>query len=570
MMRTVPSSGNQEIKLYLRTYYSLLRSSRPVQIQTLAEAHKRMHSALHVKAHEPDPDFAAFIYSVFRLPQCINKIDLVIMGQSERVFREHGFEGIVNWETVVAPGRRRRSFYDGQSTLAVYIASRSDIDDLVPILTAYQIEQHKLHYRLNSPFVIDLLEKIIEGDGDPSLTELQELSRLSGIPADDLGRLSQIWKQDTANQLLSIATRRQSISIRSLAGSLADYKRATRRWWQKVESKLPRISFPERPVYFVSSNTHSMANLLSGYALTIAPKLQAFIDDGQSPELLREHRDILQSNVPSSLENFLYYVFKKYQVAYPEDVKRHIAHEESLGIARIPSEHAFDIEVQIVSLRRLQPELFDPRVRCPNDDNLAASDALIINIDYPLGMAAYQVLTEIARNVADVRGVYVMGKAATLNGRIGDVMIPNVVHDEHSLNTYLFQNDINAGDVAPFLSYGTVMDNQKAITVPGTYLQNDRYMAVFYQEGYTDMEMEAGPFLSGVYEMARPTRHPYDELVNLQNAPFPIGIVHYASDTPFSKGKNLGAQNLSYYGMDPTYATMIAVIRAIFNNELRN
>lgn len=570
MIRTVPSSGNQEINLYLRTYYSLLRSTRPVQIQTLVEAHKRMHSALHIKANEPEPDFAAFIYSVFRLPQCISKIELVIMGQSARVFREHGFDDIENWETVLAPGRRRKSFYDGKSTLAVYIASRSDIDDLVPILAAYQIEQRKLHHRLNSPWVIELLNSINEGDGDLSIAELQKLASLTNIPADDLGRLAQIWQKDTADQLLSIANKRQSISIRSLAGSLADYKRATRRWWLKVERRLPDISFAERPVYFVSSNTHGVANLLSGYALTIENELQHYINDGQSPELHREYQNILESHVPSSLENYLYYVLKKYQADYPEDRTKQIAHEENLGISRIPSADAFDIQVQVISLRRLLPELFDPRVRCPGDNRLAESDALIINIDYPLGMAAYQVLTELSRNVADVRGVYVLGKAATLNGRIGDVMIPNVVHDEHSLNTYLFQNDINASDVAPFLAYGTVMDNQKAITVPGTFLQNEGYMSIFYQEGYTDMEMEAGPYLSAIYEMVRPTRHPYNEIVNLQIAPFPIGIVHYASDTPFSKGKNLGAQTLSYYGMDPTYATMIAVIRAIFNNELGN
>ena len=568
MLRTVPSSGNQEINLYLRTYYSLLRSSRAVQIQTLVEAHKRMHSALHVKANDPDPDLAAFIYSILRLPACLDQIDLVLMGQSERVFHEHGFDDVENWQTVSAPGRRRRSFYDGKSTLAVYIASRSDIDDIVPMLTAYQIEQRKLHYRLNSPSVKELLVTIKEGDGNPSFAELQLLADLTDIPVDDLGRLSQIWVNDTADKMLLIANHKQSIAIRSLAGSLADYKRATRRWWLEVEHRLPDISFAERPVYFVSSNTHSMANLLSGYALTLERELQDCIKDARSPELQREYHDIIESNVPSSLENYLYYVLKKYQADYPDDRELQIRHEEQLGIARIPSTHAFDIEVQVVSLNQLNPDYFDPRILIPGQEALVDSDALIINIDYPLGMAAYQVLTELARNVADVRGVYVMGKAATLNGRIGDVMIPHVVHDEHSLNTYLFQNDINANDVAPYLAYGTVMDNQKAITVPGTFLQNEGYMSIFYQEGYTDMEMEAGPYLSGVYEMVRPTRHPYNELVNLQNATFPIGIVHYASDTPFSKGKNLGARNLSYYGMDPTYATMVAILRAIFKNEL--
>jgi hypothetical protein len=69
--------------------------------------------------------------------------------------------------------------------------------------------------------------------------------------------------------------------------------------------------------------------------------------------------------------------------------------------------------------------------------------------------------------------------------------------------------------------------------------------------------------------MIRPQRYPSNEIVNLYHAPFPIGILHYASDTPFSKGKNLGAQNLSYFGMDPTYATMIAILRSILAEEIR-
>ena len=57
------------------------------------------------------------------------------------------------------------------------------------------------------------------------------------------------------------------------------------------------------------------------------------------------------------------------------------------------------------------------------------------------------------------------------------------------------------------------------------------------------------------------------KIVNLHNIPFPIGILHYASDTPFSKGKNLGTHSLSYYGMDPTYATSIAILKRIFARE---
>jgi hypothetical protein len=382
-------------------------------------------------------------------------------------------------------------------------------------------------------------------------------------------RIYRVWRDRLPQRLLTIATKKQDIAIRSLSGSLADYRRATRRWWRHVEEVLPDVTFADRPAYFISSNTHSMANLLSGYPLIQEQKLVRYIQEEGTPELRQEYEDIQRENVPSSRENFLYYVWKKYEQTHPEAIAERLTHEERMGIFRIPSEYtAFDIEVQVVLLNQLRTELMDPRLQLPAIEQLHNSNALIINIDYPLGLGAYQVLNEIARNIDEVRGAFIMGKAATLNGRIGDVMIPNVVHDEHSANTYLFRNCFSADDVRPFLVYGSVLDNQKAITVPGTFLQNQKYMAVFYKEGYTDLEMEAGPYMSSIYEMSRPKGHPYNEIVNLYETAFPIGVLHYASDTPFSKGQNLGAQNLSYFGMDPTYATMIAVLRRLLAAEL--
>ena len=79
--------------------------------------------------------------------------------------------------------------------------------------------------------------------------------------------------------------------------------------------------------------------------------------------------------------------------------------------------------------------------------------------------------------------------------------------------------------------------------------------------------MEAGPYLSAAYEMYRPKRYPANEIVNLYGIPFDLGIVHYASDKPLSKGKNLGAASMSYFGMDPTYASALAILRRIFKLE---
>ncbi len=570
MDRTTPTSANEDIQLYMRTYYSLLRSTSPVQIKTLIEAHKRMRSALHVHANELYPDWAALTYTLIRLPACIHDVKLVVMGQSADVFNAHGYPDVQNWQEVTAPGRRRRSFFDGKHTLAVYIASRSDIDDLVPMLTAYQIERRKLRTLLDRPPALALLQRLVQQASVCDEDTCRRLAELTETEAADWQRLSNLLGPQMAPVLLKMVQQPFSLSIRSLAGSLAHYRRATRRWWENVARQVNGIDLERRPVYFVSSNTHSLVNLLSGYPLQYEETLQAFLHERGSEALLNEYQGIVREQLPSSRENFMYYAWKKYEQAHPSAATERLKHERQQGILRIPSAlNAFDIEMQVIDLGRLQQRWLDPRLRLPGIERLRHSNALIINIDYPLGMGAYQVLNEISRNCAEIRGVFIMGKAATLNGRIGDVMIPNVVHDEHSLNTYLFRNCFCADDVTPYLVYGSVLDNQKAITVPGTFLQNGDYMAVFYQEGYTDMEMEAGPYLSSIYEMVRPKRHPYNEIVNLTSTPFLVGILHYASDTPFSKGKNLGAASLSYYGMDPTYATTIAILRTLMQDEIR-
>ena len=119
-----------------------------------------------------------------------------------------------------------------------------------------------------------------------------------------------------------------------------------------------------------------------------------------------------------------------------------------------------------------------------------------------------------------------------------------------------------------YLNFGSVFDNQKAVTVRGTFLQNRDFMHVFYEEGYTDIEMEAGPYLSALYEDIYPRRYPVNEIVNLFiNAPYDIGLIHYASDTPISKRQSLLSKSLSYFGVDATYATSVAVLRRILSQE---
>ena len=567
MERTVPVRSSEEIDLYLRTIYSLLRSTTEVRIRSLEEAHLGMNSSLHTLARENVPDVSALIYSLLRLPQCIIQIHKIILGQIKDNFIQHGFGDVEAWQEVCAKARRRRCFFDGKDQMACYIASRSDIDDVVPILTALQIEWNKLHLILNTLPESLILQAL---PSDPKA--FAALAKDLQMGEDDLARLYTILGDDFTLTLQTIASRTSDFRLQLLNGSLNDYRKATSIWWQNVERQFPEIT--ARPVYFISSNTHSVANLLSGFALGKKKELLDFVREEDSV-LQAEWEEIESTDGRSIKENFFYYALKKYE-ATPQGNplnKEQIAFEQQRGIERFPSIHAFDVEMEIIDLARLDPNTIDLRLQPSQSKNfnwefLRQSHALIINIDYPLGYAAYNLMSKIAENTAGILGIYIMGKAASLNGVRGDVILPNVVYDEHSKNTYLFDNHFSAGDVAPYLTYGTVLDNQKAVSVMGTFLQNSTIMDVIYREGYTDVEMEAGPYLSAIYELFRPQRYPVNEIVNLHQLPFDLGILHYVSDMPKTKGRNLGAGALSYAGVDPTYAVTLTILRRIMKQEL--
>ena len=133
MDRATPGTVNEEIELYMRTYYSLLRSSGEVEVRSLEETHSGMNASLHQGANSPELDLAAFVYCALRLPLCITEVRLMLLGQSAEVFSRGGYPDIERWTVFRTAARRRKMFFDGQETLAVFINSISDIDDLIPL-----------------------------------------------------------------------------------------------------------------------------------------------------------------------------------------------------------------------------------------------------------------------------------------------------------------------------------------------------------------------------------------------------------------------------------------------------
>jgi hypothetical protein len=563
-------AGKREVEMYTRTYRSLLQSSGDVGLKALIQAHYNIDSSLHPGARANEPDMSAFIYSILRLPPEILRSNRILLGQSDEVFRSQGVP-VDQWQPVTATARRRKWYFDGKNTLAAYIASETDIDDIVPTLVALQIEWNKFHWLLNvDPTTMQLLESRVDRSS-PVFGEITKVVRERlHINMDDWKRLDLIWGDLMWPNLLVMGRDSKNISMRMLGGTYVDFARTARRWWGPIEKLLTDLRIEKRPIYFISSNMHSLANLLGGMPVRRQDELTRFALSGADAFLVEECRKLKEGSSPGSWQNFMYYVARDYARSSNgrEFARARPIEEQERGIWYVGARQGLDLDAQVFDMSKLRIGDIDERCHVAGIERLVDSRSVILNIDYPLGIASYRVLRELLTNVTDMRGIYILGKAATLNSSIGDVMISNVVLDEHSLNTYWLDNCFSAADISRYLVFGSVLDNQRAVSSKGTFLQNRQFYDFYYQANYTVIEMEAGPYLDAVYEDIYSTRYPIGENINFNRMRFDLGILHYASDTPFTRGKNLGAGSLSYYGMDSTYAAAIAIVRRILDREV--
>ncbi len=565
-LRVPPSSsegmrqavGSEEVELYHRTYTTLLRSSGETRLRVLEPSHAAMNSSLHTLAGSLEElDLGAFLYALARLPASIWQAKVIVMGQESEQFMRAGIGRIEDWEAVEAPARRRRWYDSGEGTLAVLLASTSDLDDVIPTMVAYQLEWNKINALLHGAELPD----------DPEPADVAE--RMGGTESD-WERVDGTWPAGLAAFVQEVRRLRLDLRIRMLGGSQIGYARLTRRWWAPVRATLTDQGLLDRPIYFVSSNPHSIVNLVTQGAGASEDEIVGFVEANGPDYMIEELERFRAERTAGSWENFLYFGARLYYEKQAEDGpawERRRQHERELGVTHLSSRTGLRVSAQVIELAKLNPEGLDSRLGPVDAERLSRSPAVIVNIEYPLGLAAYNILREIAVAHETLRGVYVLGKAATLNADVGDVLISGVIHDEHSGTTYWLDNAFSFDDIAPYLVFGSGLDNQRAVTVKSTFLQNRQYLDFYYREAYTVVEMEAGPFCNAVYEIADADRYPQGEAVNFAKLPIDLGIIHYASDTPYTQARTLGARGLSYYGVDSTYASSVAIMRRILALE---
>ncbi len=552
-----------EVRRFLESYHRLRPHCSELGLRNLEQVHQEMCSSLHRGADAPEVNASAFLYACNRLPACMPQTGKVILASSLSALESNMKTDLHDWQLVRAQKRRRTAYFNGEQTLAVLVTSVSDLDDIIPGLCAYQIEWNKMHRRLKqSPLGPELAL------GRASASALgTEVRQVLGLNRADYETLQGLWGRDWDRKIAAMAGKEKDLLLCNLPMLDEDFQEIARIWWDELLRIFEVYDLPNRPVYLVTSNNHSLVNLSLGFAARHKKEILTCARGMEDPEFVGSFDRVLAED-PDSLFNFLYYAQPFFVRQNPGLAEIVLRMERESGIQRTAALEPLLAEAQVIELDKLRPRRLDPRLGLARPEALARSRAVILNTDYPLGFGAYHLLQNAGERLQQWRGLFVLGKSAAMIGRLGDILIPTQVRDVHFERLYSFQNCFSARNLAPYLHEAAVFDDQRSLTVHGTFLHSWDAVRGLHRADFTGIEMEAGPCLAALADHfpARSTQS--SGCVDLKLPPdFHLGFLHYASDTPYNLRASLLSRPLGLSGLEATYACSLAILQYILDQE---
>jgi len=557
-----------------------------IDIRRLVEHYKAIDPALHPLASDgANIDWAALAYAVRRLPENLTRTFVFLLTDNlptvyaspERLF------------PFVPTEARHRFVYEMMcgKDMVLIRDGLSDLVDFVTCLCIFAVEARKIRYRLNHPdLILAAAESAASVHADPAPAgpapegarpaarsgcgrRASDQVGADGECADDedmeelLGRLTfgeeerrelrRLWPADAPARIRDIVFHRQAFSIDVRKQTNNYNSRLAELWASQVGGAAEALlgarpsDFPdELEVHIVSSNTHSVSNCLNPFFVRRKDEILAWAER----EGLREP---LWDNPFDEVYNFS----RRYLGAFPDRRAELAATEEECGIVRLPETVTTGIQVQLIDAPRVCGHGFDPavaRARCPER-------ALIVNIDYAFGEQAEEIMRSLlllfGRNV---RSVNVLGKAGSLVGSRGDLLLPTAfVEQANDAFQPLPGEDGRTVARLEAALPGREVHAGPLLTVGGTLLQN-RDMLQFYRRiwGCIGLEMEGIWYLRALLEA---------EELGVLRPSSRRRFLYYVSDLPLAAGQSLSERMGPREGIPPLYAITREVLSGLFGAD---
>ena len=508
------------------------------------------------------------LYVTARLPKGIEKCRFIKLIAAEG-YNNSGFEQIV-------PAKRRRNCYriDEETMLIEVTRGRSEIYDILTHLTFIYIEADKIRAHALSeghPTQEWLkLEKIVleMSTASPAIEEVEVRQQAISYTSTLLGRTfeetveaERRFRQGEPNNnsLFQIVYWLGRVAIEEMQHS-QDYAASTgkadrqitfssalrerignhihgERWATDVKKFLWSHNLWQRPLHIISANLHSILNCLYAFPALKHQMGEESIEKIARQLSLPENANLNQEVLEFGLQHGMHYL---------EDQAGTNIHVQIFDTAMLP----IDLLSPELQLKPLSPE----------------EKPVILVMDYAFGEQAFELFDELLKpyktekqsKKLNLASISVTGKAGTLVGNKGDLMLPTAHIFEGTADNYPFENDMSRQD---FQGIEIPVHEGALLTVLGTSLQNADVLDYFRSSSWNvvGLEME-GAHLQKAIQAAAKIRKSINENVVLR-------YVYYASDNPLMTNGTLASGSLGQTGVKPTYAIALKFLNKIFNRS---
>lgn len=516
-----------------------------VPMAPMLHLYQALQPALHPLVCEPtEIDFAALEYAVRRLPANVTRVFAFLLTDQ----LPEGFCPPQAYFPDVPTAARRRDIWETLPGKNVVLLrdGMSDLIDLVSCLCLYSVEARKIRRRVQTPAAVAALFAAVNREPE---------SASAGFPfsEEEVSRFSRVWPDRPLDRVWEIVRHREMFSIRVQRRKNGYNSRRSELWTAQVGSAAKELlgihpaGFEEDlPVHIISSNTHSVTNCLNPW----------YTDSGS--EILEWGRSVghpLTRKEWRVERDLIYALARDFFLALPDSSVAAQRTARENGILRLKETASTGIQVQIVDLGKTDFARIDPGV----DQTSAGHRAIIVNIDYAFGEQAQHIIRNLLMLFGTrVRSISLLGKAGSLVGQRGDVLVPTAFiaqdsdqfepfpeRDADCLERLRGRLEPNMAHVGPLL------------TVNGTLLQN-RTMLHFYRRlwGCVGLEMEGFHYYRQVVDSAE---------LGVVSPQVTTRSYYYVSDLPLDVTATLSTPLGSTEGIPPLYAITRQILSEILS-----
>lgn len=511
-------------------------------IDEFLDAFRAMRPSLHRYCNESAlVDVDALIYCTARLPEGIHALREFLV-QADVPDKLPTMAGV---QRVKTPARRRSTFLIGDDIVIVVAREGvTELLDLVTLLTSYAIEAHKIRELLKGTPLLADIQRYLDGPFDIAVQNrlTARLAFQLGSTDDAMVRLDEHWRGELLRRVLYLTEHPPSLVVRlhrdySIEASIERARAWSEHLFQETAASA------EHEVHILSSNLQSCLNLLSSYPR----KEQAAIWAWAAEQSV--HRD-LYGGEPTS--NLVYLALADWLAAHPDKAAERRAWDEQHGLRNLEDTFHVGVGAQAFDLARIHFDQLDPRLKLDRQ-RITSERPLLLNVDYAFGEQAGIVVEQLFRRFnGRVASFSIMGKAGTVVGDRGGVMLPNYLLREGSRDVYdlPFGNFLGREDFHD-LELGEVYADGPMLTVLGTILQNDEMLKRYRDEWrILGLEMEGIPYVRAMHQCRK---------LGYLRENLRVGVGYWASDAPLRAGETLSHES-ALQGLTAVYAINVAIL----------